>query len=134
VVPPDRIVADNLKIFDGGGPGVPSTQHVSGSQFVEEGGVGVDALAFKDSGCAFRERDGGRVKVARPGRRENLGVVHVANPTPPLPDLEPDSPARRLRRVVPQFTRPYCRLWAGVRWGLLVVYEREDPRCEGSSL
>jgi hypothetical protein len=83
------------------GPCVPPTQHISGSQIVEERWVGGNALAFKDSGCTFRERHITGVKVGRPGSREYRCRIHSGNPTPPLPGLEPDSLGRRLRRVVP---------------------------------
>jgi hypothetical protein len=39
----DRIVACDPKILHSGCTGVPPTQHITGCQFVEEGGVGVDA-------------------------------------------------------------------------------------------
>ena len=63
------------------GPCVPPTQHISGNQIAEERWVGGDALTFKDSGGTFRERHGGRVKVARPRSGQNRSGVHVANPT-----------------------------------------------------
>jgi hypothetical protein len=100
VVSSDCIVTDNPKIEEGGWSSVPPTQHIGRCQFGEEGGVGVDALAFKDRGGAFRERDIRGVKVARPRSGEYRGRVHAANPTPPLSGLEPDSPERRLLRVV----------------------------------
>jgi hypothetical protein len=121
VVPSNRIVADYPEIFDSGGSGLPPTQHIGRCQFVEEGGVGVDALAFKDSGGASREQHISRVEVVRPRSGEYRGRVHLGNPTPPLPGPELDSPERRLRRVVPQFTRPYCRICALVTPGVLRV-------------
>jgi hypothetical protein len=67
----DRIVASDPEILDSGGTSVPSIQHIDTCYLVEERRVGVDVLAFKDSGGAFRERDSGRVKVARPKSRED---------------------------------------------------------------
>jgi hypothetical protein len=88
----DRIATDNPKIFDSGWTGVPPSQYVSGCQFVEEGGVGVDALAFKDRGGTFHERDSGRVKVVRPRSRKNGSRVHTGNSTrQSLPAVAKDS-------------------------------------------
>ena len=77
----DRIVICDPNVVDGGGTGVPPTQHIGGRHFVEKGRVRVDALAFKDGGGAFRERHSGRVEVMRPRSGEDWGGVHVVNPT-----------------------------------------------------
>jgi hypothetical protein len=81
VVSFDRIATDNPKIFHGGWTGVPPAKYVGGSQFVEEGGVGVDALAFKDCGGVFRERDIRGVEFYGPRSDEYRGGVHIGSPT-----------------------------------------------------
>jgi hypothetical protein len=92
----DRIVADTPEILHSGRTSVPPTQHVSTCYFVEKDRVRIDALALEDGGGALRERHRGRVKVVRPRSGQNRSGVHIANPTPPLPGLEFDSPERPL--------------------------------------
>ena len=106
MVSSDGIVTDNPKILHSGWTGVPPTQHISGRQFVEEGRVLVDALAFKDRDSALHERHISRVKVVRPKTGEDRGRVHSGNPTPRLPGPELDSLGRPLSASRPPVHPP----------------------------